>query len=150
MEVTVITNIRRKVLTMLSKMAYDGNLPDHVYDILQIVNENTPRTRCCVHKERAVLKERICVALGVDTDMNIIDAANKAISEPVDRTQHVIAVLPEGCSACPVNKYMITDMPCIPVPTRRQKSTRTSVWNAVPAVGPAPSAPSRNGATSSN
>ena len=42
MEVTVITNIRRKVLTMLSKMAYDGNLPDHVYDILQIVNENTP------------------------------------------------------------------------------------------------------------
>ena len=47
MEVTVITNIRRKVLTMLSKMAYDGNLPDHV-------NENTPRTRCCVHKERAV------------------------------------------------------------------------------------------------
>jgi Fe-S-cluster-containing hydrogenase component 2 len=211
MEVTVITNIRRKVLTMLSKMAYDGNLPDHVYDILQIVNENTPRTRCCVHKERAVLKERICVALGVDTDMNIIDAANKAISEPVDRTQHVIAVLPEGCSACPVNKYMITDvcrrclthrcmngcpkkaisvyqgrahidydmciecgnckracpygavveiarpcemparsMPCIPVPTRRQKSTRTSVWNAVPAVGPAPSAPSRNGAISSS
>ena len=54
MEVTVITNIRRKVLTMLSKMAYDGNLPDHVYDVLQIVNENPPRTRCCVHKERAV------------------------------------------------------------------------------------------------
>lgn len=42
MEVTVITNIRRKVLTMVSKMAYDGNLPDHVYDVLQIVNENTP------------------------------------------------------------------------------------------------------------
>lgn len=110
MEVTVITNIRRKVLTMLSKMAYDGNLPDHVYDVLQIVNENTPRTRCCVHKERAVLKERICVALGVYEDMNIIDAANKATTEPVDRTQHVIAVLPEACSACPVNKYMITDV----------------------------------------
>ena len=110
MEVTVITNIRRKVLTMVSKMAYDGNLPDHVYDVLQIVNENTPRTRCCVHKERAVLKERICVALGVNEDMNIIDAANKATTEPVDRTQHVIAVLPEACSACPVNKYMITDV----------------------------------------
>ena len=82
MEVTVITNIRRKVLTMVSKMAYDGNLPDHVYDVLQIVNENTPRTRCCVHKERAVLKERICVALGVNEDMNIIDAANKATTDP--------------------------------------------------------------------
>ena len=104
MEVTQITQIRRKVLTMLSKMAYDGNLPDHVYDILQIVQEDSPRLRCCVHKERAVLKERINVALGLDTDLNIIEAAKKAVSEPVDRTQHVIAVLPEGCSACPVNK----------------------------------------------
>lgn len=110
MEVTQITQIRRKVLTMLSKMAYDGNLPDHVYDILQIVQEDSPRLRCCVHKERAVLKERINVALGLDTDLNIIEAAKKAVSEPVDRTQHVIAVLPEGCSACPVNKYMITDV----------------------------------------
>ena len=110
MEVTEITKIRRKVLTMLAKMTYDGNLPDHVYDVLQIVNENTPRLRCCVHKERAVLKERINVALGMDTDMNIIQASQKALEEPVDRTQHVIAVLPEACSACPVNKYMITDI----------------------------------------
>ena len=96
MEVTQITQIRRKVLTMLSKMAYDGNLPDHVYDILQIVQEDLPRLRCCVHKERAVLKERINVALGLDTDLNIIEAAKKAVSEPVDRTQHVIAILPEA------------------------------------------------------
>ena len=208
MEVTQITQIRRKVLTMLSKMAYDGNLPDHVYDILQIVQEDSPRLRCCVHKERAVLKERINVALGLDTDLNIIEAAKKAVSEPVDRTQHVIAVLPEGCSACPVNKYMITDVcrrclthrcmngcpkkaisvyqgrahidydvcvecgnckracpygavveisrPCenackvqpfIWGLTKRRKSIKMSVWNAVPAVGLAPSAPSRNGAT---
>ena len=102
MEVTEITKIRRKVVTMLCHMAYEGNLPDHVYDILQIVSEDTPRLRCCVHKERAVLKQRIDVALGTDTGMNIIEAAKKAISEPVDRTQHVIAVLPEACSACPV------------------------------------------------
>ena len=57
--------------------------------------KTTPRTRCCVHKERAVLKERICVALGVNEDMNIIDAANKATTEPVDRTQHVI--VDEAC-----------------------------------------------------
>ena len=87
MEVTQITQIRRKVLTMLSKMAYDGNLPDHVYDILQIVQEDSPRLRCCVHKERAVLKERINVALGLDTDLNIIEAAKKAVSEPVDPYQ---------------------------------------------------------------
>lgn len=110
MEVTQITEIRRKVLTMLARYTYQGVLPDHVYDILHIVREDTPRLRCCVHKERAVLKERICMALGTDEDMNIIQAAQKAISEPIDRTQHIIGVLEEACSACPVNRYMITDV----------------------------------------
>ena len=110
MEVTEITKIRRKVLTMLSKMTYEGADPLRVYDILQIVNENTPRLRCCVHKERAVLRERICIALGQDEDMNIVNAYKKALNEPVDRSQHMLAVMPEACSACPVNKYMITDV----------------------------------------
>ena len=96
MEVTQITQIRRKVLTMLSKMAYDGNLPDHVYDILQIVQEDSPRLRCCVHKERAVLKERINVALGLDTDLNIIEPTKKTDSETGDSTHQVIADLTEG------------------------------------------------------
>jgi len=110
MEVTEIVKLRRAVLTKLAQFAYAGNLPDHVYDILQIVREDTPRLRCCVHKERACLKQRINIALGQTPEMNIKEAANKALDNPVDVSHHVIEVLPEACSACPVNKYMITDV----------------------------------------
>ncbi len=110
MEVTEITKLRRTVLTKLAQFTYAGNLPEHVYDILQIVGENTPRLRCCVHKERAVLKQRINIALGQVPEMNIIASAKRALENPVDTSNHVIEVLPEACSACPVNKYMITDV----------------------------------------
>lgn len=110
MEVTEIVKIRRKVLTKLAQFTYAGNLVDHVYDILQIVGDNTPRLRCCVHKERACLKQRINIALGQVPEMNIIEASRKALENPVDTSNHVIEVMPEACSACPVEKYMITDV----------------------------------------
>ena len=110
MEVTQITQIRRKVLTMLSKIAYDGNLPGFMSTTSSRSSRGFAASALLRSQGTGRLKERINVTLGLDTDLNIIEAARKAVSEPVDRTQHVIAVLPEGCSACPVNKYMITDV----------------------------------------
>lgn len=111
MEVTEITKLRREVLTRLSKYTYEDTLIERIYDILyQVVTEDTPRYRCCVHKERAVLKNRICMALGLKTGTNIIEAAKIALAKPLDKTLPVIDVLPEACTQCPVEKYMITDV----------------------------------------
>jgi len=102
MEVTEIVKLRRAVLTKLAQFAYAGNLPDHVYDILQIVREDTPRLRCCVHKERACLKQRINIALGQTPEMNIVEAAHRALDNPVDVSHHVIEVFAGGlfCLSC--------------------------------------------------
>lgn len=59
MELTAVAQLRRMVLEHLSRYTWNNELPDHVYDILQEVREDTPRYRCCVYKERAVLKNRI-------------------------------------------------------------------------------------------
>ena len=64
MELTAVAQLRRMVLEHLSRYTWNNELPDHVYDILQEVREDTPRYRCCVYKERAVLKNRIDMALG--------------------------------------------------------------------------------------
>lgn len=56
MELTAVAQLRRMVLEHLSRYTWNNELPDHVYDILQEVREDTPRYRCCVYKERAVLK----------------------------------------------------------------------------------------------
>ena len=55
MELTAVAQLRRMVLEHLSRYTWNNELPDHVYDILQEVREDTPRYRCCVYKERAVL-----------------------------------------------------------------------------------------------
>ncbi|MDD3396430.1 MAG: monomeric [FeFe] hydrogenase [Acidaminococcaceae bacterium] len=111
MEVTEITKLRREVLTRLARYTYEGSLVDRVYEILyQVVTEDTPRYRCCVHKERAVLKNRICMALGLPTGINIIEASKIALKEPVDKDLPIIDVLPEACTQCPVEKYMVTDV----------------------------------------
>lgn len=110
MELTEVAKLRREVLTRLAKYTFEGNLIDHVYDILyQVVTEDTQRYRCCVHKERAVLKNRICMALGLKTGINIIEASKIALAEPVDTTLPIIDVLPEACTQCPIEKFLVTD-----------------------------------------
>ncbi|MEG0798660.1 MAG: 4Fe-4S dicluster domain-containing protein [Acidaminococcaceae bacterium] len=110
MELTEVTKLRREVLTRLSKYTFEGTLLDKVYDILyEVVTEDTPRYRCCVHKERAVLKNRICMALGLKTGINIIEASKIALVEPVDRSLPIIDVLSEACTQCPIEKYLVTD-----------------------------------------
>lgn len=52
MELTEVTKFRRAVLTGLARFTWQGTLPEHVYDILySVVTEDSPRVRCCVHKE---------------------------------------------------------------------------------------------------
>ena len=85
-------------------------MPDHVYDILQEVREDTPRYRCCVYKERAVLKNRIDMALGQECSSNIIEAAKLTLNEPERTDLPIIDVLPAACDQCPIDAYYVTDM----------------------------------------
>lgn len=110
MELTAIAQLRRMVLEHLSRYTWNGELPERVYDILQEVREDTPRYRCCVYKERAVLKNRIDMALAQDCQENIIEAAKKTLTEPPRTDLPLIDVLPAACDQCPIETYFVTDM----------------------------------------
>ena len=74
MATTEIVKLRRQVLVELSKLAYQGDLKEKVKDLLTtIVTEKGPRYRCCVHKERAILEERIKLALHQSLDSLMVD-----------------------------------------------------------------------------
>lgn len=110
MELTEVTKFRRAVLTGLAKFTWQGTLPEHVYDILySVVTEDTQRVRCCVHKERAVLKNRINMALGLNVGLNIVEASKRALTEPANKELPIIDVLPEACDQCPIDKFLVTD-----------------------------------------
>ena len=110
MEFTAVAQLRRMVLEHLSRYTWNDELPERVYDILQEVTDDTPRYRCCVYKERAVLKNRIDMALGQTCDMNIINASKKTLAKPEDKTLPVVDVLPAACDQCPIESYFVTDM----------------------------------------
>lgn len=111
METTQVTNFRREVLRRIAKYTWNDCLPEHIYDILyEVVTDSTPRVRCCVHKERAVLKNRIQMALWQPLGLNIINASKEALNGSFDKRLPVVDVLPNACDACPIEKYYVTDV----------------------------------------
>ena len=68
-------------------------LKEHMLDIpKKIVPGNEPTMRCCVYKERAILGERIKIAMGGDKD-----------------NPNVIEVIEIACDECPMGGYDVTE-----------------------------------------
>lgn len=90
---TKVQYLKYKVLREVARQAWNDTLLEHVLDIPKIiVPGKEPTMRCCVYKERAILEERIKLAMGGDK------------SNP-----NVIEVIDIACDECPVGGYEVTD-----------------------------------------
>lgn len=90
---TKIQYLKYKVLREVARLAWQDKLLDHLYDIPKtIVPGNTPTMRCCVYKERAILEERVKIAMGGDKD-----------------NPNVIEVIETACDECPMGGYEVTN-----------------------------------------
>ena len=87
---TRIQYLKYQVLKEVAKEAWEQNLVENVLDIpKKIIPGKTPTMRCCVYKERAILQERVKLAMGGDrTNPNIIE------------------VIDIACDECPIGGYM--------------------------------------------
>lgn len=91
---TKVQHLKFKVLREVAKEAFNGTLLDNVLDIPQrIMPGKEPTMRCCVYKERAILGERVKIAMG----------GNK-------KNSNVIEVIDIACDECPVGGYEVTDV----------------------------------------
>ncbi|MGI6192468.1 MAG: 4Fe-4S dicluster domain-containing protein [Christensenellales bacterium] len=89
---TQVQHLKYKVLREVARRAFDGTLLEHVTDIPKgIIPGNTPTMRCCVYKERAILAERVKLAMGGDR------------SNP-----NVIETIDIACDECPVSGFEVT------------------------------------------
>ena len=90
---TKVQHLKYKVLREVARYAWQDQLLEHVSDIpKQIVPGKEATMRCCVYKERAILSERIKMAMG-GTRAN----------------PNVIEVIDIACDECPMSGYEITD-----------------------------------------
>ena len=90
---TRIQYLKYQVLKEVAKEAWSGELIENVLDIpKKIIPGKTPSMRCCVYKERAILSERVKLAMGGHRgDPNIIE------------------VIDIACDECPMGGYEVTN-----------------------------------------
>ncbi len=90
---TEVQYLKYRVLKSVSKMAFDNTLVKGLSDIpKEIIPGPKPSTRCCIYKERAIVNERVKLALG----------GNK-------NNPNVIEVIDIACDECPVAGYKVSD-----------------------------------------
>ena len=66
---TKVQHLKYKVLREVAKQAWDDTLLDNLLEIpKKIVPGNMPTMRCCVYKERAILGDRVRLAMGGDKE----------------------------------------------------------------------------------
>ena len=90
---TKVQHLKYKVLREVARQAWNDTLLQNVMDIPKtIVPGKTSTMRCCVYKERAILGERVRIAMGGDKE-----------------NPNVIEVIDIACDECPAAGYEVTD-----------------------------------------
>ncbi len=80
---TKVQHLKYKVLREVARQAWSDTLLENVVEIPKIISPGpNPTMRCCVYKERAILGERIKIAMGGDKDNpNVIEVIDIACDE---------------------------------------------------------------------
>ena len=90
---TKVQHLKYKVLREVARLAFEDKLLDCYTEIPKMIVKGPEATmRCCIYKERAIVGERIRMALG----------GNK-------ENPNVIEVIDIACDECPVGGYEVTE-----------------------------------------
>lgn len=116
MAINNAVEIRREILTRLARLILNDELEEKIDRIpLEMRPKKHGATiRCCVHKERAVVKYKVMALLG----FNVYDEKDELdnlshyvkLRETADKTPVMMTVVDEACSACVKTNYIVTNL----------------------------------------
>lgn len=110
-----VTKIKRQLYTRIARLAWRDELVTGLEDVPdQILQENEISYRCCEHKERAILRERIRLILGlrgdeVERHATLRKMAELALSKVGQAQEAVVEMINVACDRCPIDRYVVTD-----------------------------------------
>lgn len=91
-----VIKIKHRVLHEVAKLAFEGNLDSERDQIaFRLIPGPTPQFRCCIYKEREIIRQRVRLAEG------------KAPGAEDDG--NVIQVISSACEDCPISSYTVTE-----------------------------------------
>ena len=94
-----IVELKHFILREVCRLAWDDRLTEENKEkiVYEVSPGPKPQYRCCVYKEREIVRGRIRLAVGQSPD----------VSHPTD---NVVAVIPAACDDCPIQDYSVTDV----------------------------------------
>ena len=93
-----ILRFRHEIYEEICRLAFQDNLNDDSIDelILRMIPGPKPDFRCCIYKEREIMRQRIRLVLNKDTN-----------DKPADG--NIVQVIDAACDECPISSYSVTD-----------------------------------------
>lgn len=91
-----VIKIKHDVLYEIAKLAFADELEEKRDGIAEaLIPGPTPQFRCCIYKEREIIRQRVRLAEGKAPGMN--DDGN------------IVQVISSACEDCPISSYVVTD-----------------------------------------
>lgn len=115
-EQNLITNLRKSLAAELLELYFNDELFDEIDKIpLKRFPKTTSSIRCCIYKDRAMLRYRIMSLLGIDveTEDNEFQSLGEYAKNALMRKEadaKVLTIIDIACASCQQNSYMVTDL----------------------------------------
>ncbi len=112
---TPVTNLRRQVFAEIAKLAYEGGDYSRIEEIpYKIIPGEVPTYRDSVFKERAIVGERLRLAIGLplrraDEHAPVSKGVNESAVDKRVYEPPLVNVISFACNACEEKSYRVTD-----------------------------------------
>lgn len=107
--------LRRQILIRICELYRDGTLATTLDQLpFELRPADMRPSRCCVHLDRALIRQRIIAILGLkphmgDTPVYLNDKAQEALDRDTATNRPLLQVLDEACNHCLSSRYYVTD-----------------------------------------
>ena len=108
------TSMKRRIDTEVLKLFFAGKLDELDRLPYTIIPKDRTPNRCCIYKERAIVRYRIMALLGIDIErhddeMKPLSQYAKEVMEEDPPTLPLLTTISTGCYGCPPDQYRISD-----------------------------------------
>lgn len=92
-----IKTIKHQVLYEVAKLSFAGELDEKKDEIpFQLIPGPQANFRCCIYKEREIIRQRIRLAEGKSPSAN-------------QDNKNIVQVINSACEGCPITRFVVTD-----------------------------------------
>ncbi len=93
-----IIGVKHKIDEEIARLAWKGEITEEDKEalVLKMIPGPQAEYRCCIYKERELVRQRIRLAMGLNPT-------------PDSDSKNVVQVLTPACEGCPISSYTVTD-----------------------------------------